>query len=144
MEEEVTPHQAVAAAAEDVQAGTARDHDPSLIGVGVEEPLQERLPLPVLVQFVETDDSRGLPQELKAQMSGDGRRAAEDDGSVVLIVPAQDTPGCGESIAHGGLADLARTGEERHLAVVGQMLSEDPFVETLHARGHAGPFAVTS
>ena len=50
---EIAPHQAVTGAAEGIEARASRGEDADIVGVDIEEPLEEVAPLPVPVNFIE-------------------------------------------------------------------------------------------
>ena len=133
---EIAPHQAVASPAVDVETPAARDRDTRLIGVGVEEALEEGLPAWELVQFVEQHDRRFLGQAVEVQSIGQASRSREDRLAVVEVVPVD--VGIGPEATGGGLADLPGTAEERHLSMARQVFGEDGVIDAL--RGHATIF----
>jgi hypothetical protein len=51
--QEVTPHQAVASPAENIQPGTTRHDQPNSVTMCVEETFEQCFPVGVFVQFVE-------------------------------------------------------------------------------------------
>jgi hypothetical protein len=53
---------------------------------------------------------------------------------VILIVPVEVAAGRGEGAAGRGLADLARSRHQDHLAVLPEMLGEQPLVESRERR----------
>lgn len=121
--EEITPHQAVAAPAENVQAGTAGYDQPDLVAAGVEEAFEQPLPFGVFVQLVQNRREGALPQVIQLQRLRQRRGTTQQTSSVVGIVPVQI--GAAKGPAHGGLADLARTGNQGHLTMSFEVVSQD-------------------
>jgi hypothetical protein len=131
--EEIAPHQAVAAAAVDVEAGAAGDQQAEPVAIGVEKSLQERLPSAGFVDLVEDGDGGAGVEPVETEAGGDGGGAGQDRPPVVVIVPVQlEGP---VRPARGGLADLPGARHEGHLAVLLQVPPEDLIVQAF-ARRH--------
>jgi len=124
---QVPPHQAVAAPAENVQSGTARHQQPHPTAVGVEETLQQRLPLPVLVELVEDRDGQPRPQPVQLQHLRQRRRTTQELPPVIGVVPVEIS--VTEGAAGGGLTDLAGTRDQGHLAMPLEMVVQDGGVD---------------
>ena len=127
--EEVSSHQAVAAAFVDVEPCAAGDDEVHAVFVEIEETLKERLPTDKLVNLVKRDDGFAVGGDAE---SGGVRKPggiACDQASrrkvVPCIVPVR------KSLGECGLAALARAGEKRHLPIVAQMLIKHGFVDSL-------------
>jgi len=135
-EAEVASHQALAAEVEDVQPGAAGDQDGGEVAVGVEESLEERPPIRILVELVE-DQQRFLgPQDLQPELAGQRRGAADDALSMIEVVPVEvgGVPSkAGRFPCRRRLADLARSHQEQHLPLVAEVLGDQLVIESSHA-----------
>ena len=120
---EVAPHEAVAAPAENVHAGTAGHEQSHAFAVGVEEAFEQGLPLGVFVQFVEDGDGRLRAEPVQLQRLRQRRRPAQEPSPVIGIIPVEI--GVAERAADGGFAHLPWPGNKGHLAVFLEMLLED-------------------
>ena len=124
---QVASHQAVAAPAENIQPRTPGHEQPHPVAVGVEEALEQRLPFRVLVQFVEDGHGRLRTQPVQVQRFGQRCGTAQEQSPVIGVVPVEI--GVGERAAHGGLADLARSGDQGHLTMPLQVILQHGGVE---------------
>ena len=127
--EEVSSHQAVAAAFVDVEPCAAGDDKAHAVFVEIEETLKERLPTDKLVNLVKRDDGFAVGGD--AEFGGirkPGGIACDKTASrkiVPCIIPVR------KSLGECGLAALARAGEKCHLPVVAQMLIKHRLVDSL-------------
>ena len=131
---EVPPHQAVAAAAVDVQAAAPGDDDAQPVRVGVVQPLQERLPARELVQLVEEEQRARCGQPVRAEAGREAGRPRQNELPVVQVVPVAVRVRVAP--ARGGLADLARPADEGHLPVVREVVDQQRVVYAI-LRQHA-------
>ena len=127
--EEVSSHQAVAAAFVDVEPCAAGDDKMHTVFVEIEETLKKRLPTDELVNLVKRDDGFAVRGDAESggirKPSGITCEKTSRCKVVPCIVPVRK--GLGEC----GLAALARAGEKRHLAVVLKMFFKHGFVDSL-------------
>lgn len=115
-------------AAEQVHPAATGDDRSNLVGMCIEEPLQELLPPRVLVELVEYRHRRAFHEPAGAMVLGPGRRSRQNPLSIVEIVPVEI---CIRMRAAGRrLSDLPGATDERHLAVPGQVVPEDPVVDS--------------
>jgi hypothetical protein len=79
------------------------------------------------VQLVEDHDGRLRAEAVQAEPDGERRGTPKEFTTVVGVVPVEIVV-C-ECPARGGLTDLTRAGDERHLTVSVQVVAEDGGVE---------------
>src|SRR5215471_10462593 len=113
--QQVASHQAVTAPAENVKAGASRYNQVDPLAVGVKEALQQSLPFAVFVQFVQHGDGdvRGEVVQLESFRQRGG--TAQQTPSIVSVVPVEIS--LADRPAGRSLADLARSGDQCHLAM---------------------------
>ena len=124
----ISTHQAVAHPAIRIKAAGAGHDNPHLIGIGIEEPLQELLPAGIFVQFVEQGNGRGFGEAIHVEGFDEHRRTGQNLLPVVQIVPVGVAVGVVS--AGGGLANLSRTADKRHLPVRGQVFVQHGVIDT--------------
>src|SRR6185312_3546347 len=120
-------HQAVSSAPEDIQPRTPRYDDPDLLGIAVEEALEEVLPLCILVQLVNHHHRRLRPGPIQLELSGERGGAAQNLALILEDVPAEVNitfPPAGRGLSH-----LPRPADESHLAILAEMFPKDLIIE---------------
>ena len=129
MVEEVPPHQTVAAPLVDVKPCAAGDDKAHAVFVEVEKSLEKRLPADELVNFVERDDGPAVRCNPKPGGVGKACRVARDELTRCEVIPRKVS--VRKRFCERSLSALARPCEERHLAVVLQMLFKNRLVDSL-------------
>ena len=127
--EEVTPHQAVAAALVDVEPRAAGDDKAHAVFVEIEEPLEKRLPAHELVNLVKRDDCSAVGRDAETGGIGKTCGIAGDKPAGREVVPGKVL--VGKRFGERGLSALTGTREKRHLPVVVQMFFKNRFVDSL-------------
>ena len=127
--EEVSSHQAVAAALVDVEPCAAGDDKAHAVFVEIEETLKERLPTDELVNFVKRDDGFAVGGDAEPGVIRKPGGIARDKTSRRKVVPG--IVPVRKSFGECGLAALAGAGEKCHLPVVAQMLIKHRLVDSL-------------
>src|SRR5579871_1446993 len=87
--EQVTAHQAIAAAAEDVETRAAGDEQMRLTAIGIEEAFEKGLPLRVFVQLVEHGNGWAPAQLIKAERHSQSTGAALQNTALIEIIPVE-------------------------------------------------------
>ena len=127
--EQIAPHEAVAPPAVDVETGTPGHEELRSCPVGVEEPLEERLPLSILVDLVDEGHPGRRRQTLEREPARRRGGPGEHHAPVVGVVPIERF--VGSAAARGRLPHLTRASDERHLAILVEVPIEhrvvDPF-----------------
>jgi hypothetical protein len=127
--EQIAPHEAVAPPAVDVETGTPGHEELRSCPVGVEEPLEKRLPLSVLVDLIDEGHPGRRRQPLESEPARRRGGPGENHAPVVGVVPIERF--VGSTAARGRLPHLTRASDECHLAILSQMPTEhrvvDPF-----------------
>ena len=124
---EVTSHQAVPTSLVDIETCAARNDNPGLSAVGIEEPLEKLFPLPEVVHFIDGEDGELGLCLMDADGIGHGVLAFKDEVTVGSLVPVQVV--ALESCADRGLSDLPRPGDKHHLPIVLKMTTDDVRIE---------------
>jgi hypothetical protein len=117
---QVAPHQAIAAAAEDVNPGAAGYDQSHAVAVGIEETLEQSFPFGVFVQFVEYGDGGAGSKLVQLQGLSQCCRTAQQAPPVIDVVPIEIS--VADRPASSSLPDLAWSGDQGHLAVYSEVV----------------------
>ena len=127
--EQVASHQAVTATTENVEPGASSYDQTNPLAIAVEEALQQALPFAVLVQVVQHGNGDLCCKAVQLESFGQRGRTPQQPPAIISVVPVEIT--VADRPAGRSLADLARSGDQRHLAMPAQMIGQHLGIKTV-------------